>query len=588
MDHLARWPTVLTDTCLKNTCRIKIKAARSPAIIPTGLWKTACTTSGWGTDKGLSRYDIKADTFTNFPAIPGASANAGIIPFWATKNLLYCIEGTNITTYNVYSFVKKTVANLMPSDVPYNAWLTSSIYDPFSKSVWLLVPTGGLLQISLVNQKRSYYTWNCFLNRQQHNHASEAMRYDPRRASIWINSPDGLLEFILREKRFHAVEVSKKIATSKKYYREIAIDLDAKGRVYLAPSPTGLLVYDPATQTVQTPFSNDSAFAHEVFDANVNLYCDRDDMIWAASWARKGIYQLMAYKPAAYRYILPAFQNDHITAVHNMITADQGKLWVYNDSGLQVLDPAIGSLNAFPATNRFSVIPQKSIPLLYDTLHLKAWLVIDTSIVVYDTGFPTLRCQKVTLADAENKPIAHPRIQAVSAKPYKSGCVFIASERHQLFAACSDSLIARPMPGLPDAIDYFALANDDMVFLKSSVSGYATYFNSNGTWKKTASPLDSVLWRFIIYNNADETFWTEAPGQLLQYDKHLRLLHRYTRKEGFTPVTDVDIILDDDGNLWFASAEGTIGQLIRATVRFVNCRRQMAIGNKAFGSVHPM
>ncbi len=67
-----------------------------------------------GTNKGLSRYDIKSDTFKNFSS-PGLSVTsvAAIIPFWATRNEVYCIEsGNKVISYNIQSFEKKVVAHL--------------------------------------------------------------------------------------------------------------------------------------------------------------------------------------------------------------------------------------------------------------------------------------------------------------------------------------------------------------------------------------------------------------------------------------------------------------------------------------------
>jgi ligand-binding sensor domain-containing protein len=58
-----------------------------------------------GTGKGLSRYDMKADTFTNFsPFIDSAFSKLTIAPFWATKDEMYCMEpGGLITAINSYT-----------------------------------------------------------------------------------------------------------------------------------------------------------------------------------------------------------------------------------------------------------------------------------------------------------------------------------------------------------------------------------------------------------------------------------------------------------------------------------------------------
>ncbi len=64
-----------------------------------------------GTDRGLSRYDILADTFKNFyPENNSLAGNAFIIPFSATKNEVYCLEPEfKITAYNIHSFKKRII-----------------------------------------------------------------------------------------------------------------------------------------------------------------------------------------------------------------------------------------------------------------------------------------------------------------------------------------------------------------------------------------------------------------------------------------------------------------------------------------------
>jgi hypothetical protein len=63
-----------------------------------------------GTDVGLQRYDIKADTFTNFlPFVD--STDPGAFPFQATKDEMYCIDVYRIVAYNIHSFTKKFLIN---------------------------------------------------------------------------------------------------------------------------------------------------------------------------------------------------------------------------------------------------------------------------------------------------------------------------------------------------------------------------------------------------------------------------------------------------------------------------------------------
>ena len=67
-----------------------------------------------GTSKGLSRYDIKADTFTNFtPFIDSAFSKFNISPFWSTNNEVFCIEpGSLITAFNIHTLTRRKLVQV--------------------------------------------------------------------------------------------------------------------------------------------------------------------------------------------------------------------------------------------------------------------------------------------------------------------------------------------------------------------------------------------------------------------------------------------------------------------------------------------
>src|SRR5215216_4781614 len=62
-----------------------------------------------GTFRGLCRYDIKADTFTNFPIhIDSSTSEESVFPFCATRNEVFCIEaGNQLTNYDIHSLKRK-------------------------------------------------------------------------------------------------------------------------------------------------------------------------------------------------------------------------------------------------------------------------------------------------------------------------------------------------------------------------------------------------------------------------------------------------------------------------------------------------
>ncbi len=90
-----------------------------------------------GTDKGLSRYDIKADTFTHFlPAPDSANSNTESVPFWATRDEVYCFEKDSwIIVYNIHSFKKKKLVKLPQLYV----FAPRSVFDASTNTIWMLL-----------------------------------------------------------------------------------------------------------------------------------------------------------------------------------------------------------------------------------------------------------------------------------------------------------------------------------------------------------------------------------------------------------------------------------------------------------------
>jgi ligand-binding sensor domain-containing protein len=149
-----------------------------------------------GTDKGLSRYDRKSETLSNFfPNNKPASFSTFIIPFWATRDEIFCQESDSfIVSFSIKSFSKKILATLTPADsVTHDLYSKKDfIFDSNTNSIWLQKElNAGLLQIFLSNQTKISYRFP----------TGESMCYDSKRNSIWTNTDNGLIEFRLREKK---------------------------------------------------------------------------------------------------------------------------------------------------------------------------------------------------------------------------------------------------------------------------------------------------------------------------------------------------------------------------------------------------
>ncbi|MGZ5191064.1 MAG: ligand-binding sensor domain-containing protein [Flavisolibacter sp.] len=248
-----------------------------------------------GTNDGLSRYDIIADTFSNFKLYPDSYQELRhSYPFQATKNEVYAIHiySKTIYTFNIHTLAKRALIKLVPTDtVDFgNKVEPGIIYDEKSNSLWMLQggvdkPGGGLLQISLSTGKREHYKWPCFKKIADHPHFSQGMCFDQKRRCLWLNTRDGLMQFKLDDKQFHHIDAFNEWVKLKDYNFPGAvggITLDQQNRVWVSTNPKGIIIYDPATQLASFPFM-DQNLEKDVSSGNCSIYCDRDGLIWSSS-----------------------------------------------------------------------------------------------------------------------------------------------------------------------------------------------------------------------------------------------------------------------------------------------------------------
>ena len=108
------------------------------------------------------------------------------------------------------------------------------------------------------------------------------MEYDKKRRSLWINSVDGLLEFDLNKKEFHDVPACNDLMELANYEIMAGIDIDKAGNVLYFSQSRGILIFNPRTQKAK-PLFEDPATQHYFSEDNMEIYCDRDGMIWFGS-----------------------------------------------------------------------------------------------------------------------------------------------------------------------------------------------------------------------------------------------------------------------------------------------------------------
>jgi hypothetical protein len=415
-----------------------------------------------GTGDGMSRYDIRTDTFTNFKhRNSDENEQISVVPFWACRDVVYCVESTTrITSYNVHTFERKKLLDLKPSDSVSNngVAIPYAVYDAASNSVFMLFDNGeGLAQFFLATGKRMFHRRPMNPKPDGSGHLnSEAMCYDRKRNCIWINSHDGLFQFNLGDKQFHKAKGMDQILADKNYSRMVGIDIDQNGKIWFATSPEGLLIYDPEQRTIVKPLVN-SPLQQATAEGNLKIYCAADGMVWLSYWSLKGIYQIIPHLQSVSQYAETPHHPDSLSSlnIQNMVNAGDGNIW---------LGTGTNGLNIFNIhTNRFKHLNEKDfagmtgvaiVPMVIDTIRKKAWLNAGPPDKVYVLDMATKRCAEVIFQDNSGKPIKPVNIINFVSAPFGDGCIFFDAG-YGLFEIRADEPVARLV--IPHTIPVFRL-----------------------------------------------------------------------------------------------------------------------------------
>ena len=518
-----------------------------------------------GTRQGLSRYDIKADTFTNFhTATKPENLDNLVVPFWATSKEVLCIEGQNqISAYDILSFQRKKLADIKDSDKVGRSPLKIShaIFDSGSNSVWMLPEDEeGLTQFFLSTGKSVFHKRIEFSKKPlpTGHRDAEAMCFDRNRSCIWINSYDGLVQFSLSDQRFHRIDALNPFVKLKDYDRWVGIDIDLKGRIWLATMPEGILIYDPVTNTVSKPISN-PALQKEVAEANLKIYCDRDGVVWTSYWSLKEIYQLIPFAPSVKRYAANHLKKDSLISfdISNMVAGKDGELWIGTGYGLNIYNPQTGSFKIIKEKDLPGIKGSVIVPMAIDTVRKKAWLYAGPPDRVYEMDLVTKQCRNVVFKDSLGKVIQPVDIVRFISHPYKNGFLFFDGA-HGILQVGADSLVARLVIPFHNAI-FRIIAEGGIMFLRTFPNNL-TYHNISGKWIKTQHPLDTIGWTEILYDRESKTYWVAADNKLIHYDDNFRVIRTfYDEVDKMRGI--LTLISDGRGNIWFNNDKKEIGNL---------------------------
>jgi signal transduction histidine kinase len=530
------------------------------------------------TERGVSRYDIQTDLFTNFlTEIDSTTRDGSMIPFGSTNTHIYCFESrTRIVTFDIRSLEKKTV---LTSSQPFNnlsffsVLFSYAILDSKSNSVWLLDPSSekgdnGLIQISITDGKQTKYPWPIIYPDRTREDA-ESMKLDLKRNSIWINSPSGLLEFSLKSKKFRVIDVLTEITSAKGYDRYIGIEIDRDGRVWFATNPHGIFIYDPETNQAHKLFS-DPKLQKDVSEHNMHLYIDRDGIVWASYYIAKGLYELIPYSPSVKIY--SGGSTNHSLShpwVTNITPGAQGKMWIGTLDGLNIFDPV---------TETFEILREKDFkglkgkvfaPLFIDTVKQTAWISAGTesnywNMKVYEVDLKNMKAYPVNFRDG-SKQLDSLVYDPTLAKPFK-GRYLIAEDNYGVFELKPGRRNAELLIPFASPKVRFVIGDGIFFFEGPSKNGLnSTFkFTGDGRWTRAPHVFDTLKWSDIKYDSLNRSYWVCLRNEILLYDEDFNKIKSFKPDEkanGRIVATQVD----RSGNLWFANMLRQVGKVNPST-----------------------
>ena len=530
-----------------------------------------------GTNSGLSRYDSRADTFTNFLPLSGSDAFKSIIaPFWATKDEVFCLEpGSLITACNIHTLERRTLVQLSGKDDPGRHWNSNkAFFEQNSNSIWTLFfdnEGGRRLQQIILDGRVQYYTWPCYQGKIMHgihDHNAEDMEYDPKRNSVWINSGEGLIEFSLADKRFRHIDALDKLTDLKDYDRGVGIDIDKNGRIWLATYSKGIFIYDPVADRAQ-PLFTDAYQQQEVAKDNLHIYCDPDGITWKSDWGSGGLQEFLPSNSLVERYVASPMVNRSLSSgmITTIIAGPAGKLWIGTEDGLNIFDPSTETFEVLRAKELPGIKGKSIIPVFIDTLHQTALLNAGSQetfqkyfgMHMYAMNIKTRECNRIIFRDGR-KIIDTFIVPHTLVRPYNGGVLF-CDEEHGVFEIKQGSLVANLIIRLKSGFGAFTLIDDRYLFLQSGGSlPNHTYEKVNGNWTKVSHPLDSLNWTYFLNSEKDKTYWVSLADELIQYDTNFRKIKSYNKRNRYKGLI-LNMQFDNGGNLWFVTDLNKIGRL---------------------------
>ena len=503
-----------------------------------------------GCASGLSRYDLRADTFSNFLSKPVSdSDNTMISPFWATKDEVFCFEKLNsITAYDIHTYKKRILINQVQTKYPGADKAVQSIYSVKTNSLYLL-NYNGILKISLDNGVQENILLPNSQGRRPEEMEAPGMCYDAKRNLIWVSCQSGLFQFSLNEN--HIIKIDLLNNWIHGVYPGIA--MDKKGQVWISSFSKGIIIYNPDSQT-STPLFRDSTLQSGTAENTGIIYPDHEGITWLGKFSNSGLVQLIPKPPVAIR--INAGRNRPFALsskeIYAITEGPENQLWIATSEGINILDTKTGEVQVLGKRELSELPDQVILGILADSSKRKAWVVVKDG--VFEMDMRSWHCKPVIFLDYEGKDMRLSQFYGTILEPYHQGCLIKKMFPNRLFVIYADSAIARQILSFPQSslITKLHFTDNHWILLKRfGVSNDLTYVEKNNNWKPFPTPLDSLGWNDINYKSSDQTYWVGFDWKINHYSRDFKLIESYSYKEGETGFQLFRLLTDTSRYIWF-------------------------------------
>lgn len=499
-----------------------------------------------GSDSGLNRYDIRADSFQTFPLIrQNISGINYFIPFYAAKDEVWYIDrNIGISAINIKSGKRRILFGNVPP-VFYYYRLTYTFYDSASQSIWFPSEEAilrfslkdGLSYTSLPGDKE-----NLLIKPKR----LLALVNDTARHCVWF-AESGLYKINFLEKKIQSCG-----ELSDSSLRVNALELDKYNRLWVGTRTQGIFIYDPEKNSFQHILHEPGSPGLQSNSVR-NIYCDKNGMVWAGTGV--GLDQLTDNTAIQHYASYTGTGNDLTSGyVTSFAEGRKGQIWVATlDGGLNIFDPTQGIFEHLMKKD-IPGLPSDRVRMIYiDTISNKAWVSVDFGPGELDID--TKRYKQIIFKSVDRKAIDPLTIWSQNWATLNDS-LWIMGTWTGVYMYKKGNDTAFQLPFLSDKnIQYIGKGNNIFFFTSLDLFPEA-YSYINGKWGYLGKLFGSMPVLCIAWDDISQSWWIGSTKGLYHMDKSFKIMRHYTMDDGLPDNTISAIVADKKGLFWLGTSGG--------------------------------